>query len=130
MDPGFIYALCSVDCSCPLSHVPRIPRSSAMTLTRFVTKNALRNKRRSVLTLLSIGFSLLLLTVMMTVWHAFYNQEGSAESAQRLITRHKVSLAQFMPISYRERIRSIHGVKNVVNETWFGGLYIDDKPKN
>ena len=101
-----------------------------MTLTRFVTKNAFRNKRRSLLTLLSIGFSLLLLTVMMTVWRAFYNDEGTAESAQRLIVRHKVSLAQFMPISYRERIRSVPGVKQVVNETWFGGQYKDDKPEN
>ncbi|MGA8150573.1 MAG: FtsX-like permease family protein [Terriglobales bacterium] len=101
-----------------------------MTLSRFVTKNAFRNKRRSILTLLSIGFSLLLLTAMMTIWHAFYNTEGSAESAQRLIVRHKVSLAHFMPISYRERIRSIPGVKNVVNETWFGGQYKDDKPEN
>ena len=101
-----------------------------MTLTRFVRKNAFRNKRRSILTLLSIAFSLLLLTVMMTIWRAFYMSDGSAESAQRLIVRHKVSLAQFMPISYRERIRSIAGVKQVVNETWFGGQYKDDKPEN
>ena len=38
-----------------------------MTLTRFVTKNAFRNKRRSTLTVLSIAFSLLLLTLMMTI---------------------------------------------------------------
>ena len=101
-----------------------------MTLARFVRKNAFRNKRRSFLTLLSIAFSLLLLTVMMTIWRAFYMTDGSAESAQRLIVRHKVSLAQFMPISYRERIRSIPGVKQVVNETWFGGQYKDDKPEN
>ena len=101
-----------------------------MTLARFVRKNAFRNKRRSLLTLLSIAFSLLLLTVMMTIWRAFYMTDGSAESAQRLIVRHKVSLAQFMPISYRERIRSIPGVKQVVNETWFGGQYKDDKPEN
>ena len=37
-----------------------------MTLSRFVTKNALRNKRRSILTIASIGVSLLLLTFMMT----------------------------------------------------------------
>src|ERR1051326_3703954 len=101
-----------------------------MTLGRFVRKNAFRNKRRSILTLLSISFSLLLLTVMMTIWHAFYNNEGSAESAQRLIVRHKVSLAQFMPIAYRERIRAIPGVKQVVNQSWFGGQYKDDKPEN
>jgi putative ABC transport system permease protein len=101
-----------------------------MTLTRFVRKNAFRNKRRSLLTLLSISFSLLLLTVMMTIWRAFYMSDGTAESAQRLIVRHKVSLAQFMPISYREKIRSIPGVKQVVNETWFGGQYLDDKPEH
>lgn len=101
-----------------------------MTLTRFVRKNAFRNKRRSLLTLLSISFSLLLLTVMMTIWRAFYMSDGTAESAQRLIVRHKVSLAQFLPISYREKIRSISGVKNVVNETWFGGQYLDDKPEH
>ncbi|HXY02287.1 MAG TPA: FtsX-like permease family protein [Terriglobales bacterium] len=101
-----------------------------MTLTRFVRKNAFRNKRRSLLTLLSISFSLLLLTVMMTIWRAFYMSDGTAESAQRLIVRHKVSLAQFLPISYREKIRTIPGVKNVVNETWFGGQYIDDKPEH
>jgi putative ABC transport system permease protein len=101
-----------------------------MTLARFVRKNAFLNKRRSILTLISISFSLLLLTVMMTIWRAFYMSDGSAESAQRLIVRHKVSLAQFMPISYRERIRSISGVKQVVNETWFGGQYKDDKPEN
>jgi putative ABC transport system permease protein len=101
-----------------------------VTLIGFMRKNAFRNKRRSLLTLVSIGFSLLLLTVMMTIWHAFYNDEGSAESAERLIVRHKVSLAQFLPISYRERIRAIPGVRNVVNETWFGGQYKDDKPEN
>ncbi len=101
-----------------------------MTLISFVRKNAFRNKRRSLLTLASIGFSLLLLTVMMTIWRAFYLSDGSAESAQRLIVRHKVSLAQFLPISDRERIRSMPGVKQVVNETWFGGQYKDDKPEN
>ncbi len=80
-----------------------------MTLVSFVRKNAFRNKRRSILTLASISFSLLLLTVMMTIWRAFYLSDGSAESAQRLIVRHKVSLAQFLPIADRERIRSIAG---------------------
>ena len=36
-----------------------------MILAGLVAKNALRNKRRSVPTILSIGFSILLLTIMM-----------------------------------------------------------------
>ena len=101
-----------------------------MTLTRFVTKNAFRNKRRSTLTVLSIAFSLLLLTLMMTIWHAFYLSNGSAESAQRLIVRHRVSLTFSLPGYYREKIRAIPGVVAVVPLSWFQGIYKDQKPEN
>ena len=96
-----------------------------MTLARFVRKNVFRNKRRSILTALSIGFSLLLLTLMMTIWRAFYIDQGSAESAQRIIIRNKVSLVFSIPIYYREKIRSMPGVKAVVPQRWFGGTYKD-----
>jgi putative ABC transport system permease protein len=101
-----------------------------MTLTSFVRKSAFRNRRRSILTVLSIAFSLLLLTLMMTVWHTFYIDKGSAESAQRLITRHRVSLTQSMPAFYREKIRAIPGVVAVAPNNWFGGIYKDQKPEN
>ena len=101
-----------------------------MTLTRFVTKNAFRNKRRSVLTVLSIAFSLLLLTLMMTIWRAFYLDEGSAESQQRLVVRHRVSLTFDLPGYYRDKIRAVPGVVAVVPVSWFGGIYKDQKPEN
>jgi putative ABC transport system permease protein len=101
-----------------------------MTLTRFVTKNAFRNKRRSILTVLSIAFSLLLLTLMMTIWRAFYLDQGSAESAERLVVRHRVSLTFSLPSYYREKIRAIPGVVGVVPVSWFGGIYKDQKPEN
>jgi putative ABC transport system permease protein len=101
-----------------------------MTLTRFVTKNAFRNKRRSILTVLSIAFSLLLLTFMMTLWHAFALNDGSAESAQRLVVRHRVSLTFTLPGYYREKIRAIPGVAAVVPVSWFQGIYKDQKPEN
>ncbi len=101
-----------------------------MTLTRLVTKSAFRNKRRSILTVLSITFSLLLLTLMMTVWHTFYVDTTSAESAHRLVTRHRVSLTESMPAFYRERIRAIPGVIAVAPNNWFGGIYKDQKPEN
>ena len=101
-----------------------------MTLTRFVTKNAFRNKRRSILTVLSIAFSLLLLTFMMTLWHAFSLDEGSAESAQRLVVRHRVSLTFSLPGFYREKIRAVPGVVAVIPSSWFGGTYKDLKPQN
>src|SRR5438270_982186 len=101
-----------------------------MTLTRFVTKNAFRNKRRSVLTVLSVGVSLLLLTFMMTVWNGFYIDKGSPESTRRLVTRHRVSLTNPLPAFYREKIRAVPGVAGIIPNSWFGGLYIDDKPEH
>ena len=101
-----------------------------MTLTRFVRKNAFRNLRRSILTVLSIAFSLLLLTLMISIWRNFYMQKGTEDSALRLVTRHKVSLAFMMPSFYREKIRAIHGVAAVVPQNWFGGVYKDDKSHN
>src|ERR671931_590418 len=101
-----------------------------MTLAGLVARNALRNKRRSALTVISISFSLLLLTLLMTVWRSFYLDNGSTHSAQRLLTRHRVSLAFFLPSYYRERIRSVRGVLAVAPMTWFGGQFMNDRPEN
>ncbi len=101
-----------------------------MTLASFVARNALRNRRRSLLTILSITFSLLLLTIMMTIWRSFYIDPGPPDSSLRLMTRHKVSLAFFLPNYYREKIRAVPGVTHVVPLTFFGGKYKDDRPEN
>ncbi|HUB02615.1 MAG TPA: FtsX-like permease family protein [Terriglobales bacterium] len=101
-----------------------------MTITSFITKSAFRNRRRSILTVLSITFSLLLLTVMMTIWRGFYTEQSSAQSALRLITRHRVSLTQSMPIYYQQKIQTVPGVVAVAPTQWFGGQYKDAKPKN
>ena len=101
-----------------------------MTLAQFVTKNAFRNRRRSVLTVLSITFSLLLLTIMMAVWRGFYIDQGAPDSALRIMTRHRVSLTFFLPAYYRDKIRALPGVVDVVPMTWFGGKYKDDRPEN
>jgi len=101
-----------------------------MTLGRFATKNAFRNRRRSFITAISIGFSLLLLTLLMSVYRGFYLDQGPPESALRLITRHKVSLVFWLPSYYREKIRTIPGVVHVSPWNWFGGIYKDQKPEN
>ncbi|MFZ1919052.1 MAG: FtsX-like permease family protein [Terriglobales bacterium] len=101
-----------------------------MTLSTFVTKSAFRNKRRSLLTVASIAFSLLLLSIMLCFWRSFYIDKGAPDSALRIMTRHKVSLANFLPIYYRDKIRAIPGVVHVVPMTYFGGKYKDDKAEN
>jgi putative ABC transport system permease protein len=101
-----------------------------MTLSSFIVRNTFRNKRRSLLTMISISFSLLLLTLMISIWRAFYIDQVAPEAARRLIIRDRVSLAFFLPAYYRDKIRAVPGVTAVVPETWFGGRYIDDRPEH
>jgi hypothetical protein len=101
-------------------------RGSKMTLATFVRKNAFRNKRRTLLTVLSIAFPLLLLSFLMSIWRAFYGDDlRSEQSSQRLITRHKVSLTNLIPSSYRDKIRHVPGVTRALPMNWFGGVYKD-----
>src|SRR5450755_482058 len=101
-----------------------------MTLGSFVVRNTFRNKRRSLLTMISISFSLLLLTMMICIWRSFYVDQVAPEAARRLIIRDRVSLAFFLPAFYREKIRAVQGVTAVAPITWFGGRYIDDRPEH
>src|ERR1017187_5731779 len=101
-----------------------------MTLGSFVVRNTFRNKRRSLLRMISISFSLLLLTMMICIWRSFYVDQVAPEASRRLIVRDRVSVAFFLPAFYREKIRSVPGVTSVVPITWFGGRYIDDRPEH
>src|SRR5260370_9733298 len=94
-----------------------------MTLSSFVVRNTFRNKRRSLLTISSIGFSLLLLTLMTSIWRAFYVDQVAPEAARRVITRDRVSLYFFLPSFYLDKIRAVPGVGAVSPITRFPGRY-------
>jgi putative ABC transport system permease protein len=90
-------------------------------------KNSLRNRRRSILTISSIAVSLCLLGVLIAIYHALFYAEATPGQALRLVTRHKVSLAQSIPVAYEEKIRKIPGVKEVSAWNWYGGTYKDNR---
>ncbi len=101
-----------------------------MTLAGLVAKNALRNKRRAVPTILSIAFSILLLTVMLTLWHSFYIDDLGRASALRIFTRTHIFFSYCMPNDYRQKIKSVPGVVAVAPLNIFNGVYNDGKSKN
>lgn len=92
-----------------------------------IFKNSLRNRRRSLLTVASIAASLCLLGVLLAVYHAFFFTEATAEQAERLITRNRVSLANPMPVAYLPRVKQVPGVREVMVSQWFGGVYKDSR---
>ena len=69
-----------------------------------VLKNCWRNRRRTILTVTSIGISMCLLGVMIAMFHAFYLSDPSPAQALRLVTRNRVSFTVFMPRGYQARI--------------------------
>ncbi len=93
-----------------------------------VLKNCWRNRRRTFLTIASISISMCLLGVMIAMYHALYLSDAPPEQALRLVTRNRVSLTQQMPESYKNRIKQIPGVREVMISQWFNGTYKD--PKN
>ena len=93
-----------------------------------IAKNAMRNRRRSILTICSVGASLCLLGVLMAIYHAFFFTPPTPEQARRLVTRNRISLANVMPVAYRDKISKIAGVREVMVSQWFGGVY--KEPKN
>jgi len=96
-----------------------------------ILKNSLRNRRRSLLTIGSIAFSLCLLGLMIALYDFFYFGEPTAEQALRLVVRNRVSLANPLPLSYQQRIAETPGVKGVMIFQWFGGTYKDARdPSN
>src|SRR5687768_17140385 len=96
-----------------------------------ILKNCWRNRRRTVLTVISIGVSMCLLGVMISLYYAFFLSDPTPEQALRLVVRNRISLAQPVPQSYQARIQQMPGVKSVMVANWFGGTYKDARdPKN
>ena len=92
-----------------------------------IFKNSLRNRRRSLLTIVSIGASLSLLGLLLALYHSFYFAELAPDAALRLITRNRVSLANTLPMSYGAQIKQVPGVKEAMIFNWFGGTYKDNR---
>ena len=96
-----------------------------------ILKNCWRNRRRTVLTVLSIGVSMCLLGVMVTLYHAFYLSDPTPDQALRLVTRNKISLTVALPRSYMQRLQQVPGVQEVMIANWFQGTFRDNRdPKN
>ncbi|MGO9951052.1 MAG: ABC transporter permease [Dissulfurispiraceae bacterium] len=97
-----------------------------MYILKLIFKNAFRHKLRTWLTILGITIAILAFGLLRTVISAWY-AGVEASSASRLVTRNAISIIFTLPLSYKDRIRQIDGVKIVSWGNWFGGIYIDEK---
>jgi putative ABC transport system permease protein len=92
-----------------------------------IWSNLKRKKLRTLLTLLSIVVAFVLFGFLSAIKQALAGGVTLA-GQNRLIVRHKVSIIQSLPESYKLRMERIPGVALATHESWFGGTYQD--PKN
>jgi putative ABC transport system permease protein len=97
-----------------------------MKYRHLLTSNLFRKKIRTTLTVGSFAVALFLFGLLAVVRGAF-NQGLEAAGADRLVIVNKVSIIQPLPISYKERLLQIPGVKAVTHANWFGGVYQDER---
>lgn len=93
-------------------------------------KNSLRNRRRSALTMLSIGMSLCLLGVLGALYRGLFLAPPTPGQELRLVTHHRVSITQSLPLSYGAKIHQVPGVREVMVWQWFGGTYKDARDQS
>ena len=98
-----------------------------MYFLKLIIKNALRHKLRTALTMLGIVVAMVAFGLLSTVVDAWYAGAAGA-AADRLITRNAISLIFPLPLSYKDKIRQIDGVRAVSYSNWFGAVY--KEPKN
>ncbi|HSY59375.1 MAG TPA: FtsX-like permease family protein [Terriglobales bacterium] len=97
-----------------------------MKYASLIMANLFRKKLRTTLTIGSFVVALFLFGLLVVV-HGAFNQGIDLAGADRLDVINKTSIIQPLPISYREQILRIPGVKSITHDNWFGGVYQDEK---
>jgi putative ABC transport system permease protein len=91
-----------------------------MKFLPYLLKHLRRNWIRTGSTVVAMAVCIFLFCTLQTVL-AEVNNLLEGTSANRLITRHAVSLVFNLPLAYANRIASVPGVKGVATTAWFGG---------
>jgi putative ABC transport system permease protein len=98
-----------------------------MSIGTFIVKNALRNKRRATLSVLSVAVSLFLLVTLQVGLRELTMPAEDVGAALRVAVRNKISIANLLPARQRPIIERIPGVEALTPFTWFGGKYKNEE---
>jgi putative ABC transport system permease protein len=97
-----------------------------MKFANIIWANLLRKKIRLLLTIGSFAVALFLFIFLGVVRDAF-NRGADVAGADRLVIISRTSIINPIPLSYRDKILRIPGVKYITHNNWFGGTYIEEK---
>ena len=91
-----------------------------MTLAGLATRNLLRNKTRTILTVMGVAIAVIAFVLLRTVVNAWTVAADYAQK-DRIVTRHKVTFIMQLPKKYVDDIRENPNVAAATYANWFGG---------
>jgi putative ABC transport system permease protein len=97
-----------------------------MKFSHLIFANLLRKKVRLLLTIGSFAVALFLFAFLAVIRDAF-GRGADVAGADRLVIINRVSIIQPLPLSYRDKMLRIPGVKAITHNNWFGGVYQEEK---
>lgn len=97
-----------------------------MKFAGLIFANLFRKRVRLALTIGSFAVALFLFAFLGVVRNAF-NRGADVAGADRLVIINRTSIINTIPLSYRDQILRIPGVKYITHNNWFGGIYKDEK---
>jgi putative ABC transport system permease protein len=97
-----------------------------MKFSGLIFANLFRKKIRLLLTIGSFAVALFLFAFLAVVRDAF-GRGADVAGADRLVIINRTSIINPIPLSYRDKILRIPGVKVITHNNWFGGVYQDEK---
>lgn len=98
-----------------------------MKTLMYIWRNVRRNRLRSLLTVLSVGFSLALMTVLYGFLASQDTYKNSAAQANRIVVMNIQGFSGRLPISMVDDVRTMKSVVAAVPFSWYGGAYQDEK---
>jgi putative ABC transport system permease protein len=90
-----------------------------------VFKNLGRNKRRTILTVISIAVSLFIFSALVSLPTVANEVLSDTASSVRISVHNEAGLAYNLPMSYKQRIARTPHVEAVIAQSWFGGILHD-----
>jgi putative ABC transport system permease protein len=97
-----------------------------MKFRKLILANLFRKKIRLLLTIGSFAVALFLFAFLAVVRDAF-NRGADVAGADRLVIINRTSIINPIPLSYRDKMLRIPGVKVITHDNWFGGIYQDER---
>ena len=98
-----------------------------MQILKYIWRNVRRNSIRSLLTILSVGFSLALMTVLYGFLASTDTYRQEASQANRVVVMNVQGFSGSLPISAVDDVRRTKSIAAAVPLAWYGGALGDER---